>query len=78
MNDILLFSNSVLSDRIPCSMMSSFPFYPNSTITCSYGVDLYMYIPEENFEIVEYEATNPFPLPELSLLNLIRKQLSGE
>ena len=37
-----------------------------------------MYIPEENLEILEYEARNPFPLPELSLLNLIRKQLSGE
>ena len=37
-----------------------------------------MYIPEEDLEILEYAALNPFPFPELSLLNLIRKQLSGE
>ena len=29
-------------------------------------------------EIVEYKAENPRPEPELSLLNMIRKQLSGE
>ena len=28
-------------------------------------------------ENLEYEARNPLPLPELSLLNLMRKQLSG-